>query len=600
MHGEEALVEMLLYLGAALVMVPLARWLGIGSVLGYLLAGLVVGPPLLGLADDAERVLHIAEFGVVMLLFVIGLELQPRRLWVLRKAIFVQGGAQVLATTLVIGGLAALFVDSFVAGLVIGFALSLSSTAFVLQTLAERKQLTSTPGRAAFGILLFQDLAIIPALAVLPLLAGEALGSGLAWWQPVLAVAAVLVGGHYGLRPLLRVIAGTGIHELFTAATLLLVLGTALLMVEVGLSPGLGAFLAGVLVADSEFRHQLETDIEPFKGLLLGLFFMAVGMSVDVQLLVAEPLVILGVALALLLAKVVVLVVLGRLTGASGTDALSTALFLAQGGEFAFVLFGRPAAVELLGQQTIDVLILAVILSMAATPVLFALDAWLRRRSETVPDVPTEVPDDVEHEVVIAGFGRFGQVVGRLLSMTGYHFTAIEDDPADVEFVRRFGHDVYFGDPRRIDVLRDAHVDRAKLFVIAMDDVAKSIEVAEAVREAYPSTPVLARVRNRNHAFHMRDLGIEYVVRDTLLSAIETGGEALRVLGMDEGRVQRSTELFLERDELTLDEQYAMHREGEDLIQSAREAAEELRRLFEADAEASVDQDSGQGVPGAG
>lgn len=598
MYGEEALVEIILYLGAALIMVPVARWLGIGSVLGYLLAGLIVGPPLLGLADDTERVLHIAEFGVVMLLFVIGLELQPRRLWVLRKAILVQGGAQVLLTTLVVGGAAAFLLDSLVAGVVVGFALSLSSTAFVLQTLAERKQLTTTPGRAAFGILLFQDLAIIPALAVLPLLAGEAIGAGLSWWQPVLAVAAVLVGGHYGLRPLLRVIASTGIHELFTAATLLLVLGTALLMVEVGLSPGLGAFLAGVLVADSEFRHQLETDIEPFKGLLLGLFFMAVGMSVDMQLLTSAPLLLLGIALGLLLAKVAVLWVLGRATGASGRDALSAALFLAQGGEFAFVLFGRPAAQELLGSAVIDILVLAVILSMAATPLLFALDAWLRRRGETVPDVPTEVPDDVEHQVVIAGFGRFGQIVGRLMSMTGYHFTAIDDDPSDVEFVRRFGHSVYYGDPRRVDVLRDAHVDRARLFVIAVDDVQKSIEIAEAMREAFPATPILARVRNRNHAFHMRDLGVKYVVRDTLLSAVETGGEALRVLGMDDGRVRRSTALFLEHDVRTLEEQYALHHEGEDLVQNAREAAAELRRLFEADAGAGVSTGALASTPG--
>ena len=425
MHGEEALIQILLYLGAALVMVPLARWLGIGSVLGYLLAGLLVGPAILDVAEDAEEVLHIAEFGVVMLLFVIGLELQPQRLWVLRKAIFQQGGAQVVLTTFVVGGAAAWLLDSLVAGAVVGFALSLSSTAFVLQTLAERKQLTTSAGRASFGILLFQDLAIIPALAVLPLLAGEAVDSGLAWWQPVVAVALVLVGGRFGLRRVLRVIASTGIHELFTAATLPLVLGTALVMVEVGLSPGLGAFLAGVLVADSEFRHQLETDIEPFKGLLLGLFFMAVGMSVDVDLLLAEPLIILGIAAGLVVAKVGVLVILGRLSGAEPRDALSTALFLAQGGEFAFVLFGRPAAIDLLGAEVIDLLVLGVILSMAATPILFAIDAALRRRGETVPEVPSEVPDDVEHEVVIVGFGRFGQIVGRLLSMAGYRFTAI-------------------------------------------------------------------------------------------------------------------------------------------------------------------------------
>jgi glutathione-regulated potassium-efflux system ancillary protein KefC/glutathione-regulated potassium-efflux system protein KefB len=594
MHAEDLIVQMLVFLGAALLAVPVTRALGIGSVLGYLLAGLVVGPAGLAMVRDVDSLLHFSEIGVVMLLFVIGLELHPRRLWVLRDAIFVRGGAQVLLTTAVLAAVATLLLGDWRAGLVIGFALSLSSTAFVLQTLGEQRRLTSPAGRGAFGVLLFQDLAIVPALALLPALAPSVDGDGGApGLLAIAAVVGVLAGGHFALRPLLRVIAGTGIHELFTAAALLLVLGTGLLMQSVGLSMGLGAFLAGVLVADSEFRHQLETDILPFKGLLLGLFFMAVGMSVDPQLLLDAPLAVLGIAAGLLLLKAAVLWPVARLTGMGGSDAASVALMLAQGGEFAFVLFGQPSARALVPEGVLDVTILAVILSMAATPLLFLLDAWRRRRAETVPDVPAEVPDDVEHSVVIAGFGRVGQVVGRLLSMAGISFTAIEPDPVEVDFVRRYGHAVYYGDPRRLDVLAQAHVDRAKLFVIAVDDVEASLAIARLVRERFPKLRIAARVRNRAHAFHMRDLGVTILSRDTLLSSIDLGGALLRELGLDDEHVARTTSLFREHDARTLDEQYALHREGDDLVPSARAAAADLRRLFEADAKVAGERESG-------
>lgn len=598
MVGDGLLIQMLYFLGAALIAVPVTRALGIGSVLGYLVAGIAVGPPGLALVTDVEGLLHFSEIGVVLLLFVIGLELHPRRLWILRQAIFVRGGAQVLLTTLVLGAIASWWLDDWRAGALVGFALSLSSTAFVLQTLAEQNRLGSSTGRSAFGVLLFQDLAIVPALALLPLLAGSA-GSvdldepSLEWWLPVIAIAAVVAGGHYLLRPLLQVVARTGIHELFTAAALLLVMGTALLMESVGLSAGLGAFLAGVLVADSEFRHQLETDIMPFKGLLLGLFFMAVGMSVDPEVLLARPLLVLAIAGGLIAIKALLLAPIARLTGVGAPDSGSVALMLAQGGEFAFVLFGQPAAATLLGREVMDVLILAVILSMAATPLLFALDRWRRHRLQPTPGVPTEVPADVEHDVVIVGFGRFGQVLGRLLSMAGVPFTAIEHNPMEVDFVRGYGHAVYFGDPRRLDVLKAAQVDRARLLVIAVDGVEDALAIAALARESFPDVRIIARVRNRQHAFRMMDLGVKVLVRDTLLSAASLGSSVLQGLGMDAEQAERSRELFLAHDERTLEEQYALHREGDDPVASARSAAADLRRLFEADSLVGRDAPSG-------
>ena len=587
MHTEGSfLLQMLYFLAAALVAVPITRALGIGSVLGYLLAGMAVGPPLLGLVDDVDGLLHFSEFGVVLLLFVIGLELHPRRLWILRHAIFVGGGLQVASAGLVLGAVAAWVLDDWRAGAVVGFALSLSSTAFVLQTLAEKKRLTTPAGRGAFGILLFQDLAIVPGLAVLPFLAGGAAETQEAtdWLLPAAAIALVLAGGRYALRPLLRIVAGTGIHELFTAATLLLVLGTALLMQAVGLSMGLGAFLAGVLVADSEFRHQLETDILPFKGLLLGLFFMAVGMNVDVGLLLDRPGPVLAIAVALLAVKALLLLPVARATGLASPESGSLALVLAQGGEFAFVLFGQPATQALVPETALQVLTLAVILSMALTPLLFALDGWRRRRSEEKPPVPEAVADDVDPEVVIAGFGRFGQVVGRLLSMTGIRFTAIELSAMEVDFVRRFGHEVIFGDARRLDVLRNAHVERARTFVVAVDDVEASIAVTALVREQFPRLQILARARNRQHTFQLRDLGVRVVSRDTLLSAVEIGGGVLEALGMEREDVERSRETFLAHDARMLDDQYATHLDGEAYVQAVRAAAADLRSLFEADA----------------
>ncbi|HEX4872162.1 MAG TPA: monovalent cation:proton antiporter-2 (CPA2) family protein, partial [Nevskiaceae bacterium] len=432
------LAQLALFLAAAVLFVPLFRWLKLGAVLGYLAAGIAIGPWGLGLIDDVEAILHISELGVVLLLFVIGLELQPSRLWRLRHSVFGLGGAQVLISALLLGAAAMALGLSFTAAVVAGFGLAMSSTALVLQMLGERKELTTRHGRGAFAILLFQDLSVIPLLAVVPLLGLQAAQtSGDPGWWAALRTVAVLVGvvviGRYALRPLLRMLAATQVAEVFTAAALLLVLGTALAMQWVGLSMSLGAFLAGVLLADSEYRHELQADIEPFKGLLLGLFFIAVGMSANLGLLAEQPLVVGGLVLGLLLVKGAVLYAIGRVAGQPVDSARALAFALPQGGEFAFVLFALAAGVGVLASGVSELLVMAVTLSMILSPPLYSLQARFAREEEAPAFDVIDVP---ETPVVIAGFGPFGQVIGRLLRVKRIGFTVLEKNWQQVDFVR--------------------------------------------------------------------------------------------------------------------------------------------------------------------
>ena len=584
------LQQSLIFLGAGIIAVPIAKRLGFGSVLGYLIAGVLIGPSLLGLIPDVEETLHFAEIGVVMLLFVIGLELQPSRLRVLRRSVFGLGSAQVFTAAAAITLTAWLLGVGWTAALTIGLALSLSSTAFVLQMLAEKRQLTSPPGRAGFGILLFQDLAVIPMIALLPLLASSPAEGPMNVThvvKTVLVLTVFLVGGRYLLRPLLRLVASAQVHEIFTAAALGLVIGAALLMQWLGLSMGLGAFLAGVLVADSEYRHQLETDIEPFKGLLLGLFFLAVGMSANLQLMLSEPLVIISITLGLVLAKAILIYPLGLLFGLSGKHALTLSLVLAQGGEFAFVLFGIATSNGLLSDELAERLILAVTLSMALTPILYLLnERFFEPMLSEQKERPFDVVDTDDHEVIIAGFGRFGQIIARILSMRGIPFTALESSIAQVDFVRRFGNKIYYGNPARLDSLRAAHVDKAKIFVLAVDDVEQSVRIAELLSHHFPNVTVLARARDRNHAFRLMDLGVKVQIRDTLRSSLFLAEEVLKGLGISGEEAQQAAELFRVHDEETLLKQQAIHDDEEKLIQSARESAQQLRELFESDHQA--------------
>lgn len=579
-----------IYLAAAIVAVVLARKLGFGAVLGYLVAGVLVGPWGLRLITDVDNILHFSELGVVFLLFIIGLELQPSRLWVLRRSVFGLGSLQVLVTGLVLTLIAHWLALDWAPAFLVGFGLSLSSTAFVLQMLAERKELTTAHGRAAFGVLLFQDLAVIPLIALVPLLASGAEGMQgvLRMDEVVMAVlilAGFIIGGHYLLRPILRLVASAQIHEIFTAAALLVVLGAAVLMEWLGLSMGLGAFLAGMLVADSEYRHQLETDIAPFKGLLLGLFFIAVGMSADLGLLIEEPGLILAITVGLIVVKAVLVYTLALAFRIKGLTALTLSLVLAQGGEFAFVLFHLATAEGLWPALITDRLILAVTLSMAATPLLYLMGSRLARTAATKEDArPYDRVEEDHHQVIIAGFGRFGQIIGRILAMRGIAFTALEANPSQVDFVRRFGNKVYYGDAGRLDLLQSAHVDKAKVFVLALDDVETSVRIAETVKHHFPNLHLAARARNRQHALRLMDCGVDFIIRDTLLSSIHLAGEVLKDIGLTPEEAQAATSFFLEHDNETLMKQYAIHQDEDALIQTAREASEELRELFNSDA----------------
>ncbi len=571
-----------IFLAAAVILVPLSKRLGLGAVLGYLLAGLAIGPWGLRLVTDVDSILHFSEFGIVLFLFVVGLELQPSRLWRLRREVFLVGGGQVFFTLLLVAGAALAFGLSGTAALVTGFGLAMSSTAFVLTMLAERKEMGFRYGRLSFAILLFQDLAVIPFLALVPLLAGQGMADDDTLWlsitKVVSAVALLVLAGRYLLRPLFRFVATTRLSEVFTAAALLVVISTSLAMDAVGLSMSLGAFLAGVLLADSEYRHELQADIEPFKGLLLGLFFMAVGMSANLGLLFDEPLKILGLVLGLLLIKACVLYALGRAAGADNESARALAVSTSQGGEFAFVLFGVAAGAGILDLALKDLLVIVVTLSMMVTPPLFALLDQLREEAEPVYDEIRVAASPV----IIAGFGPFGQIVGRLLRVKKIPFTVLERDWQQVDFVRRFGNPVFYSDGSRVEVLRAAHADQAKLFVVAIAEEDESLKVVETVRHNFPHLRIFAMAVTRQHALNLLDLKVT-VIRRSLFSSLEMARQLLLELGQDETSAARAIELFRKHDEETLQKQHAVARDEEKVIQTAQEAARELEALFQSD-----------------
>ncbi len=583
--------EAVVFLAAAVIAVPLFRRLGVGAVLGYLTAGMVIGPWVLGLVSDVGNILHFAELGVVLLLFVIGLELQPSRLWTLRRPVFGLGSAQVLVTGLILAGAGLAFGLPAAAALMAGLALSLSSTALVLQLLAEKKQLTTHHGRASFAVLLFQDLAAIPLLALFPLLAGAGMAQGWDWFgaaQAVGVVLAVILVGRRLLRPYLRLAASAKSQDVFVAATLLVVVGTALLMAQAGLSMALGSFLAGVLLADSEYRHELEADIDPFKGLLLGLFFIAVGMSVDLRLVLRQPLTILGLTAGLMATKALVLYALARATRHSHGAAVNLALFISQGGEFAFVLFGVAAGAGGLDKTLSDLLIVVVSLSMAVTPLAVALnEKWLRIGHAAAAPRAFDRIEPREHRVIIAGFGRFGQMIARTLRMKKIPFTALEASFEQVDFVRRFGNKIYFGDASRLDLLQAARADHAEIFVLAIDDVEASVKTAEMVRKHYPQLKIYARARNRVHAYRLMDAGVDRLIRETLLSSLELARDVLVGLGYTAAEAEQAVTLFRRHDEELLARQHKIHEDEAALIAAARQGAEELERLFEQDTNAA-------------
>jgi monovalent cation:proton antiporter-2 (CPA2) family protein len=581
------LLTLTILLAAAVFLVSLSRRLGFGSVLGYLVGGALIGPSGLRLVTDVGEIAGVSELGVVMLLFLIGLEVRPQRLWVMRRAVFGLGSAQVLATTAALAFAMHLLGVAWLAAMVIGVGLALSSTAIVLPMLAERTLLGSASGRDTFSVLLFQDLAFIPLVAAVPLFATGDVPDRVPWLevgQAVGAIAVILIGGRFLIRPAFRAIGGARTPELFTALALFVVAGSATLAHLAGLSASLGAFLGGVLLSDSEYRHEVQADVEPFEGLLLGFFFLSVGMAANLRLAVQEPLFFAAAVPGLMLMKAAVAFALGRLGGQSNKTAVRFALALPQGSEFSFVLFSAAIGAGAMTRAASDRATLAIALSMAVTPLLFAAsERFLVPRLQKPAEPVFDRIEDDGAPVIICGFGRVGQIVGRILRMSGIAFTALEEDSAQVEVVRRFGTKVYYGNPSRPDVLRAAGAERARLLVVALDNMEEAIRVVEVARRTFPNLQVLARARNRRHAHLLMDRGVSRLVRETFYSSLRLGKMVLEDLGVPEGEARRAVQVFEGYDERNLLETHAYYKDERQLIQSARQAADELSGLFEAD-----------------
>jgi monovalent cation:proton antiporter-2 (CPA2) family protein len=601
MHAEGFFVQALIYLAAAVVSVPISKRLGLGSVLGYLLAGVAIGPFALGLVgEEGQDVMHFAEFGVVMMLFLIGLELEPRRVWSLRAPILGLGGSQVAITAVVITAIGIGFEMEWRQSLGIGIILALSSTAIVLQTLNEKGLLRTSGGQSAFSVLLFQDIAVIPVLALLPLLATRASAghkavsdghdttwvAGLPGWGETLvvlaAVTVIVLAGRFLLQPFFRFIARAGMRELFTAAALLLVIATAILMAKVGVSPALGTFLAGVVLARSEYRHELESDIDPFKGLLLGLFFISVGASIDFGLIASRLQLVLSLTVLLIVIKLVVLLMLGRVFKLSPDQNLLFSFSLAQGGEFAFVLFSFAVNEGILETDQVSTLIAVVALTMAATPLLMLLNEKLLQPRLGTRELEEREPDaiDEENPVIIAGFGSFGSIVGRLLRANGFETTVLEYDSDRVELLRKLGLKVFYGDACRADLLEVAGARQAKLIVLALDTHEKQMELVATVQKHFPNLVLLAHAGNRREAYDMLEAGVEHVYRDKLDSGLRTGVDALRLLGRRAFQAVRAAQKFRAHDEAAVRELVEVRHDKKLYIHTARQRIGDLEALL--------------------
>jgi monovalent cation:proton antiporter-2 (CPA2) family protein len=615
--SADFLQQSVVYLGAALVLVPLAARLGLGSVLGYLLAGLLIGPSVLGWvgSEESGEMLHFAEFGVVLMLFLVGLELEPATLWRLRTPIVGLGGLQVVVTAgaVALAGLAVGF--AWTTALAVGLIVAMSSTAIGLQSLGERGLLKTDAGQKAFAVLLFQDVAVIPILALMPLLAtasphhGDGAHHGGASWLAELAplpyagvvlgaILAVIALGRIAVRPALRGVAAAGMRELFTAAALLIVVGVTLLMTLVGLSPALGTFLAGVVLANSEFRHELESDIEPFKGLLLGLFFMAVGASIDVAYVRSAPGTIAGALLAIVAIKLAVLVGLGRVFGGKGVTLVHLATGLGQIGEFAFVLVAFAASNGVLSAAVAQPLVAITALSMALAPLLIVggdrvLVPWLSRGGG--PSTREHDAMDERGTVIIAGYGRFGQVAGRFLRAHGVHAVVLDVDIEQVELLQRFGQHVYYGDASRLDLLHAAGGHHARLLIVAVDEHAKALDIVHNARAHFPQLQILARARGRTEAYELLEAGVEYVYRETFDTALRVGEEALRMLGVPGHRAHRAARTFRHHDEATVREMVKIRDDRQLLVRTARERLQELENILRIDMD---DIEAFRGDPG--
>ncbi|OYU27151.1 MAG: glutathione-regulated potassium-efflux system protein KefC [Burkholderiales bacterium PBB2] len=588
--GSNWLQLPLVCLGAAVVAVPLARFLRLGSILGYLIAGVLIGPSVLGLVSDPGQILEVAEFGVVLMMFLVGLELEPKRLWAMRRPIFGWGSLQLFGSAALLLGLAWLFGVPAGLGLVLSLGLAMSSTAVALAVLAERNLGRTTAGQSILSVALLQDIAAIPVLALVPIVAAggaaSAAGdSGGGAWAAAKALGMVLLivlGGRLALRPALRWIARSRTPEIFTAASLLLVIGTAALMHSVGLSMALGAFLAGVLLAESEYRRELETDLEPFKGLLLGLFFIAVGMGLDLRVLREQTALVLGLLAALLLCKGLLLGLMSRWMQIPVLERPVFVILLAQGGEFGFVVFQLAQQAGLIDATQNSALVAAVALSLACTPaLLLASDRLLLPRLQRKTAArPAEQESPPPAPILIAGFGRYGQIVGRLLFAHGYEATVLDHDAEAIEAMRRFGWRVFFGDATRLDLLRSAGAAQARVLVIAVDDVAQSLVIAELAREHFPQAQVVARARNVRHYFSLRNLGVQLIERETFDAALNSGRSVLELLGLEPHAARKLTWRFRQHNLDQLEQMLPLQHDNGALIAASRQARQQLEALL--------------------
>ncbi len=598
------LETLVILLGATAIAVPISRRLGFGSILGYLIAGVLIGPSGFRLVTDVQRIADVSELGVIMLLFLIGLELQPHRIWVLRKTILGLGLGQLIPSAILLTALAHLAGVPWTGAVVLGFGLALSSTAIVLPMLQERNLLSSPAGRDSFAVLLFQDVAFIPLVALVPLLSNPALPTHVPWQavlRDVIAIAVILVGGSFLIRPIFRLVGGAQTQEVFTATALFLVAGTAALADWAGLSMSLGAFMAGVILSDSEYRHEIQADVEPFEGLLLGFFFISIGMSANLGLVLRHPAAVVIAVPVLLLVKAAVAFTVELIKRRSARIALRFSLALPEGSEFSFVLFGTAVATGALDQPHADFATVVVALSMMLAPILFTgserlVLPRLERRREPPPD-RIEAPPA---RILICGFGRMGQIVGRILRMQRIPFIALDKSPSQVEVIRRFGGKVYLGNPAREEILRAAGADKARILVVALDDVDEGLQVVDMARRHFPHLVILARARNRHHAHLLMDRGVKAIVRETFFSSLRLAEILLDELGIPEDTARRAIELFREHDERNLEETQAIAHDETQLIQSTQQAAQELQELFEADTEDQTESQPYSPLPLAG
>ncbi len=580
MNSSNFLVQAAIYLSSAIFLVPLFKRLGLGSVLGYLIAGVLIGPYALKLISDPEQVLHFAEFGVVLMLFLVGLELESKKVWELRKLLFGLGGLQVTLTIGLVTVVTHLLSISWTESLVIGMGVAMSSTAIGLTALTEKKLLTTPGGQASFATLLFQDLSVIPLFMLLAFIAPNSSDSSFDIWAVVKAIAvilAIILASRTLLRPVMRIIAQTGIREIFVAFSLLLVIGVSLAMQSVGLSMALGTFLAGVLLADSEYRYELRLDIEPVKGLLLGLFFIAVGMSVDLSLLANKPLLIFGLALLIVVTKIIVLICLGKLFKYSLRDNLLYAASLSQIGEFAFVIFGVALTQNSISRETYNILNAIVAVSMLATPILLLIyDRFLSLECGVRPkDSISE-----SNEVIIAGFGRFGQIVGRVLLAKGITPTLIDNDPNQVDLMREFGWRCYYGDASRLDLLEEAGIAEAKLFVIAVNDSEATLTMAKLVQARWPNVAIVVRARSRTDAFDLRELNLN-PIRETFYSSLEAAKQALMAIGETSASAAKIIKQFEKHDIEQLEATLKIRDDRKAISSLVEQGRQDLKTLFE-------------------